>query len=120
MPRFSRMPKGSWDTTGTYGTDVSDADLPDELRGRGIDEISISFRSVGYYQPKSMYGGPDGIGWPAEGDDERTLVKAVAYTEDRNPVQLTVEQQELFFNKYHAEIEKCDLDPSEDSREWDD
>jgi hypothetical protein len=36
-------------------------------------ELEIAFISRGYYDPGSMYGGPDNLGSPPEGDDERTL-----------------------------------------------
>lgn len=36
-------------------------------------ELDFNIRSSGYYEPMSMYGGPDHVGWPEEGEDERTL-----------------------------------------------
>ena len=34
-------------------------------------ELDFDIRSSGYYEPMSMYGGPDHLGWPEEGEDER-------------------------------------------------
>lgn len=36
-------------------------------------EFVIEFNSKGYYDPGSKYGGPDNLGSPPEGDDERLV-----------------------------------------------
>lgn len=35
--------------------------------------LVVNWRSSGYYDPGSMYGGRDNLGHPPEGEDERTL-----------------------------------------------
>jgi hypothetical protein len=52
--------------------DDSTPDLQ-EVLGIEYGELTISFVSTGYSDPGSMYGGPDGVGWPPEYDDERTV-----------------------------------------------
>ena len=39
--------------------------------------LEINFLSSGHHDPSSMYGGPDGVGYPPEDDDERIAVSAV-------------------------------------------
>jgi len=75
-------------------------------------ELVIEWVSSGYYSPKSMYGGPDNLGHPAEGDDERTLKRAY-YLADKveHPIPLT--SQKLLFTKYLSEVYRDDPSFSE-------
>lgn len=83
-----------------------DRKLPAFLNGLQDDaELVIDFTSSGYYDPGSMYGGPDNLGYPPEGDDERLLVNA-----EINGLFLTPEQQGELFEFFRDEIEAEELD----------
>lgn len=83
----------SWDVTAGFTVEeLTDADLPGSLRGLRIDSLDFVFRSIGFYQPRSMYGGPDQLGWPEDGDDERELLSVKAESGDRTPVELNHQQ----------------------------
>lgn len=83
-------------------------------------ELEVRFRSQGYYDPGSMYGGPDNLGSPPEGDDDRTMVHVHVDETDLNAAesspqrrvireldpQLQAELFELFLNDVmEAELE---------------
>jgi len=76
-------------------------------------ELAIDFSSSGYNDPGSMYGGPDNVGYPPEGEDERTVtsVKLLldgaligSLSEDSKNVNRIVEQE------YTEEMKNADLD----------
>lgn len=75
-------------------------------------ELIIDFRSSGFEDPGSMYGGPDNLGYPPEGEDERLIELAYLKLNDVE-LQLTNEQQETLFDIYENEINDVEL-------EWDD
>lgn len=103
---------GNWNTTeGVTIEELTDADLPESLRGLGIDNLDIEFRSIGYYQPMSMYGGSDRLGWPEDSDDERTMISVIAFDANSNPIPLTEEQQNTAFDHepIKAKVDACEL-----------
>jgi hypothetical protein len=109
-----------WSTIGTVGFEVyrdgnvvrlvaNDAELPDGLQRWVLEneedwcELVIRFRSTGYSEPASMYGGPQNVGWPAEYDDERTLVD-VQLVIDRPSNRTTVFVEEDLAADLFAEL----------------
>lgn len=106
-----------WNVCGkTTIEELADDRLPECVRGRGIDNVDIDFRSIGYRLEMSMYGGPDGLGWPAEGDDERTLETMVAWTADGCAIPLTPEEQSQVFEAFYDEVNDAEL-PYDDGRD---
>ena len=88
----------SWrNVSGTYTAEV-------EI-GNDIVEIEIEFVSSGCYQPASMHGGPDGLGWPEEGDDEREFIAARL-----NGVPLPDSQGREYFSQFREKIDEVELD----------
>jgi len=77
-----------------------------------VDEFVIKFVSSGHYQPMSMYGGPDRLGWPEERSDERSLVRAYL-TVGRQEIELPLEVQQQLFEHYREEIQDAELDDSD-------
>lgn len=69
-------------------------------------QLLLYFRSSGYYTPMSMYGGPDHLGWPAEGDDERLMEKVEI--DDAPP--LSPQMQQELFDLFIEEINKVELE----------
>ena len=61
---------------------------PVEDDGREFDYLEIRFRSKGYDDPGSMYGGADHLGWAPEGDDERTILQVRLYQGEKDPVEI--------------------------------
>ena len=112
----------SWDTTESLTIEELQLDdelqLPECVHGRGIDSVDIEFRSVGYYQAASMYGGPDHLGWPAEGDDERTMVSVKAFDVANERLPLSTEEAAAIFEAFSDEIASCESSRDE-GREWD-
>ncbi|CAB4191673.1 hypothetical protein UFOVP1229_82 [uncultured Caudovirales phage] len=83
----------TWDFhDGVTIEELDDSKLPESLRGLGIDNIDFEIRCIGYYQRASMYGGPDHLGWPEEGEDEREIVAVKAFDADSNRLDLSDEQ----------------------------
>lgn len=77
--------------------------------------LVLEFKSSGYHQPMSMYGGPDRLGWPEEGDEERFVYNA--YLEfGNNKFILSKGFNEAFDVMFETEIyESENLDwPEED------
>lgn len=72
-------------------------------------ELIIDFISTGYNDTGSIYGGPDNLGYPPEGDDERLLESACLLL---NGVELilTKKQQETLFGLYELAIDDVELD----------
>jgi len=90
-----------------------DTEIPElngilELNDSG--ELVIDFLSSGYYQPMSMYGGPDHLGWPAEGSEDRELDSARVENTDYDCATLTTEQQNTLFNRYESQISEVELE----------
>lgn len=76
-------------------------------------ELIIDFTSSGYDDPGSMYGGPDNLGYPPEGDDERLLESAHLLLDDAE-LKLTKEQQDKLFDRYEDEINDVELEAEDD------
>lgn len=104
----------SWNVDATVTVEeLTDDDFPDTFP-RGITTLDIDFNSQGYYQAASMYGGSDNLGWPAEGDDERTMIGVRASDDDGNKIPLTVQQQQELFDQHFKRVEDEEL-PYDDS-----
>lgn len=93
--------------------ELTDEDFPDTFP-RGITTLDIDYNSQGYYQARSMYGGPDHLGWPEEGDDERTMIGVRASDDNNTTITLTVAQQQELFDKYRSRVDDDEL-PYDDS-----
>lgn len=83
-------------------------------------ELVINFNSQGYSTPASMYGGPDHLGWPEEGDDERTLIGA--YLEGVGKVHFDIppELANELFDQYIEQIHEVELSDYDDDPGYDD
>jgi predicted nucleic acid-binding protein len=77
-----------------------------------VAELIIDFTSTGYEDSGSMYGGPDDLGWPPEGDEERFLETAYLLLEGVKII-LSKEQQQTLFELYIDEIEAVELECQE-------
>jgi hypothetical protein len=113
----------SWDLNGTYSLELQlvDGQTQDfdgnpfphlDLAHHGLEyaELVIEFRSRGHYQPASMYGGPDHLGWPEEGSDERTLLNAYLELGPGGGVSLPEAVQAAVFAALEKQIQTADLE----------
>lgn len=78
-------------------------------------DITVFFNSKGYYLPMSMYGGPDNLGWPAEGEDERTLdyVEIDGVKVSQALAEYIFEEDEVF-----DAVQKEELDHTHEPEGW--
>lgn len=67
-------------------------------------ELTIHFLCNGHYQPFSMYGGPDNLGHPEDGEEERLLDFV-----EVNSVKLPDKIAQQIFNLYESQIENVDV-----------
>lgn len=67
--------------------------------------VCIHWRSTGYRDSGSMYGGPQNLGWPPEGDDERTLDFV-----EVDGVRLPQELAELVFETHSEAVDATEDD----------
>lgn len=67
-------------------------------------ELVIDWLSSGYYEPAKRWGGPDNLGHPAEGDEERTLER-IYYSIAGKEIKLPLEVQQSLFDKYLEQVE---------------
>lgn len=74
------------------------------VHGIADGELIIEFNSSGYNDPGSMYGGPDNLGYPPEGDDERLL--DACYIDDRKVSDAIANE---LFDLYLSQIEEVEL-----------
>lgn len=71
-------------------------------------ELVIQFNSTGYYEPASMYGGPDRLGWPEDGADDREVI-SVTLVIDESTFFITDDYDRDLFEWYREDIEKVEL-----------
>lgn len=76
-------------------------------------ELVLHFRSQGYHEPMSMYGGPDNLGWPEEYDDERTLLQAVLEAGGKK-IEIPAPLNEELFQQYINEVNEEELPDYDD------
>lgn len=82
-------------------------------------DLIIKFRSTGYRDTGSMYGGSDNLGWAPEGDDERFLDEAylevfpTATPDNSFRVDLPKERQQELFERFREDIQEIELDTEE-------
>jgi hypothetical protein len=82
-------------------------------------EMEICFLGSGYYTPASMYGGPDHLGWPEEGEDERILDGLVDVSCDDSPTKkLSKAASQAMFDLMEEEIYQEEVS-SNDYRDYD-
>jgi len=72
-------------------------------------ELVIHFRSSGYYDPGSIYGGPYGVGWPPESEDNRVLDYAALIINNKLEVKLPKELGVMLMGFYEYQIEEIEL-----------
>lgn len=75
--------------------------LDDECTG----ELTIHFVSNGYNDPGQRYGGPHGLGYPPEQDDERTIDYA-----EVDGVKLPESLAQTLFDLYTEQINEVHLE----------
>lgn len=68
-------------------------------------ELVIYWYSSGYNEPMSMYEGPDNLGWPAEGSEDRELNYA-----ELDGHRLPTELAESLFEEYRTEVDETELE----------
>ena len=72
----------TWCVENTHNNDVFSGLIHNTELPQYLDTLEdpsylfIEFKSSGYYDTGSMYGGADKLGWPPEGDDECIPVRA--------------------------------------------
>ena len=76
-------------------------------------ELVIEFTSSGYNDPGSMYGGPDGVGYAPESDDERLLTSAYLVNFSTH-IGLDDKTGQALFEKYRDEIYEVELDDQDE------
>lgn len=90
--------------------------------------LEIDFLSSGYFDPGSMYGGSDHLGWPPEGEDVRECDGPIHFeitcediARDVSGVFSEAASAELF-EACAAEIDdaECDSRDADDGRDFDD
>jgi len=73
-------------------------------------EISINFISNGEHTPMSMHGGPDGLGWPEEGAEERLFQSADVLIDGKLASTLPPEIGQRLFDLFHDQVEAAELE----------
>lgn len=66
-------------------------------------ELVIHWLSSGYHEPASVHGGPDHLGWPAEGSEDRELEYA-----ELDGVKLPQELAAKLFDEFFELTESTD------------
>jgi len=80
-------------------------------------ELVIDFRSSGYHESASMYGGPDNLGWPEDYADER-LLESAYLTDGKTETKLTQAQQDQLFALYSDQIDEVEVEADNDGPEY--
>jgi hypothetical protein len=135
---MSTINEGSWDTTGTFSVEfyMREGQVFDAATDKGNDtiqklahiitklpeqwvELIIEFRSQGYYEPASMHGGRDHLGWPEEGDDERTLIRAYllplqTHGQPNREIRIRPSLADELFQQYIDKIQETEIDTGPD------
>jgi hypothetical protein len=97
----------------------SDRTLPEPIQKYAVDvgedsaQFVIEFTSTGYHQDASMYGGPEHLGWPAEGSDDRKVQKIVLGMWNGTAITMTDEEASCLESFYRDDIYGADLDEME-------
>lgn len=83
----------------------------DKLMPGGYEgaELDFDVRSSGYYEPMSMYGGPDHLGWPEEGDDERECLGVYVLLDGKKRIPLSQTSVRHLEELYQEEIQRAEL-----------
>ena len=71
-------------------------------------QMLIEFSSTGFEEDAQLYGPPEDC-HPADGSDERTLVR-VSIETIYETIRLTTEQENAIFDMYCTEVYEADLD----------
>ena len=78
-------------------------------------EVTINFRSSGSYEPASMYGGWDQLGWPEELVDDRELDYAQVFVNGQAANKLHESIGRKLFDMYESEINDVELESNVES-----
>ena len=73
-------------------------------------EIVIHFTSSGYYDPGSMWGGSDGLGWAPEGADDREFESAEVLIDGKADSTLPKEIGLRLFSLFEKQINAADIE----------
>ena len=84
--------------------------IPIRLDSEDQIELVIDFESTGYRDPGSMHGGPDQLGWPPEGDDERIVTNVTLIVNGKPIGELSDEVKKTIEGEYEDIINEIDLD----------
>ena len=77
-------------------------------------ELVVDFESSGYYDPGSMYGGSDRLGWPPEGDDERVVTNVELFAGNKLLSSLSPVSANSIGDSYYEEIDAVELDTEQE------
>jgi hypothetical protein len=116
------------DVAGQFVTELyaRDGELYDAYSDKNLDvqieaalehgesyELTIEFRSSGYYDPGVLSGPPEKC-YPPEGDDDREMEGVALSAENNKEVELTHAEQEEMFEIYRGGIEDVELETQDD------
>lgn len=95
-----------WDVS----RDLPASKLDEYLKGipDGDGELIIELHCSGYYEPMSMYGGADRMGWPEEGEQEFELANHPYVLMDGKKLQIMGHWQEIF-DYFYDEIQEIEV-----------
>lgn len=88
--------------------DLPASKLDEYLKGipDGDGELVIELHCSGYYIPMSMYGGPDRLGWPEEGDQEFVLDRTYVLIDK---TKYPISNGEAIFDYFYDEIQEVEV-----------
>jgi len=84
--------------------------LPMDFDSTPCLELAIHFTSTGYYDPGSMYGGWENLGWAPEGDDERLFESAELLAKGEHVANIPDEIGRRLFDLFEKQISGAELD----------
>lgn len=90
--------------------DLPALDLNEYFKGipDSYGELIFDLLASGYYQPMSMYGGPDHLGWPEEGDNSVELDE-VYYLADKVRYNFSKDVQIKLYNHFYDQIQEVEV-----------
>ncbi len=107
------MKTTTWDVPGCCTIELDRATCPlpaiTAMLVGDYAELVIQFRAKGWSTPASMYGGPDRLGWPAEGDEERTLTDVLLCQDGSADLRLEPALAEQVFERWNDVVLKADV-----------
>ena len=82
-------------------------------------ELDFDVRSSGSYEPMSMYGGPDHLGWPEEGCDDRELRGVDVLLNGKKVGSLNKDAVDALDDLYREKFEAAELPETDDGPDYD-